>query len=196
MDGYGCGATLWVTWQGSYDQVKRMDREWSFFYSERRPHFCHMSHPVSPICQRNSYDQVKRMDREWTRLDERERLEASIHKLATLAQQQTPSKHWPFAARVREHISRVMPAAFARSVRESIERLVSAYQHPETPFTAEETWNTLLPFLELSPELPTGAYTPGGHSLPLPYPPPTPPPSPPYPPPLLSPTPPPRLRSY
>jgi len=28
VDGYGCGATLWVTWQGSYDQVNRLQRDW------------------------------------------------------------------------------------------------------------------------------------------------------------------------
>ena len=29
VDGYGCGATLWVTWKGSYDQVKKVEREWN-----------------------------------------------------------------------------------------------------------------------------------------------------------------------
>ena len=25
VDGYGCGATLWVTWKGSYDQIKKVE---------------------------------------------------------------------------------------------------------------------------------------------------------------------------
>lgn len=29
VDGYGCGATLWVTWKGSYDQIKKVEREWN-----------------------------------------------------------------------------------------------------------------------------------------------------------------------
>ena len=29
MDGYGCGATLWVTWKGCYDALNRVQREWN-----------------------------------------------------------------------------------------------------------------------------------------------------------------------
>lgn len=29
VDGYGCGATLWVTWKGCYDGANRIQREWN-----------------------------------------------------------------------------------------------------------------------------------------------------------------------
>ena len=29
VDGYGCGATLWVTWKGCYDAVNRIQRDWN-----------------------------------------------------------------------------------------------------------------------------------------------------------------------
>ena len=29
VDGYGCGATLWVTWQGQYDGANRIQRDWN-----------------------------------------------------------------------------------------------------------------------------------------------------------------------
>ena len=29
VDGYGCGATLWVTWKGALDQRERVQREWA-----------------------------------------------------------------------------------------------------------------------------------------------------------------------
>ena len=29
VDGYGCGATLWVVWKGCYDGTHKIEREWN-----------------------------------------------------------------------------------------------------------------------------------------------------------------------
>jgi len=120
VDGYGCGATLWVTWKGSYDQVKKVERDWN-------------------------------------RHEERELLQEKIEQLAQKAAQAPPPR-WQFAAMVQKHITRVGSKAFAESVRNTIEGLVTAFKEDApnaalSTFTVDESFSKLLPFLHLCPEL-------------------------------------------
>jgi len=158
VDGYGCGATLWVTWKGSYDQIKKVEREWNQ-HEEREL--------LQEKLEQLATKAIQAPPPRWA-------FAALVRRPAPLAAcAQMPlatpgpgfgacERRSPCAAasraQVQKHIARLTPKVFAETVRDTIEGLVTAFKDdspnsPQSTFTVDESFARLLPFLTLCQEL-------------------------------------------
>ena len=130
VDGYGCGATLWVTWKGCYDGIHRIQREWNHheereLLQQRLEHLASCAVATVPPPQWTFAQWVGRHVQGSSPRHFAESVRAMIESLVTACQE--------------EPVSCAMPTPSV----------------PYSSFTAEAPFRLALPFLELRTSLAT-----------------------------------------
>ena len=142
VDGYGCGATLWVTWKGCYDALHRVTREWNK-HEEREILQSRLEH----LAQRALATADTSPPPRWP----------FAQRVLQHLRQTSPTR---FAESIRAMLEALVTACQEDS---------GAPSAPYSNFTAEGPFSTALPFLRLVPELatdPTVALEPTNFALP------------------------------
>ena len=143
VDGYGCGATLWVTWKGCYDALNRVQRDWN-------------KHEDREVLQQR-LEQLATKAVSAAQGAPPPRWPFAQRVLAHL-RQSSPER---FAASVREMIETLVTACQ--------DDAPAAAAQPFSSFSLEAPWSATLPFLGLDDRLatdPTVALEPTNFALP------------------------------
>ena len=143
VDGYGCGATLWVTWKGCYDALNRVQREWNR-HEERQVLQERLEHLATKALEQAAEMPPPRWKFAQRVLDRIREVSPAI-----------------FAAQVREMIESLITAC-----QEDQPEAASA---PFSTFRLEAPWSAALPFLALTDGLatdPSVALEPTNFALP------------------------------